>query len=55
MKKKLEYDAGECKSVFASDPTDIGKNFMTLWLQVICEKEGGLIIKNGSQTVSLEL
>lgn len=52
MEKNIEYEAGECKNVFASDPSDIGGNFTKLWLQVICEREAGLIIKKDRQTVS---
>ena len=52
MGKKEECGSSECKNIFASDPSDIGENFMRLWLQVICERESGLIIKKDRQTVS---
>lgn len=55
MEKNTEYEAGGCRNVFASDPSDVGENFMKLWLQVICEREEGLIIKKDRQTVSFEL
>ncbi len=49
---KSGIDTGECKNIFVSDPSDIGENFMRLWLHVICERESGLIIKRDRQTVS---
>lgn len=55
MAKNIEYEADGCKNIFLSDSPDIGRNFMRLWLQVICEREGGLIKKKDRQTVSLEL
>lgn len=55
MEKNIEYGTGECKNVFVSDPSDIEDNFMRLWLQVICEREAGLVIKKDRQTVSLDL
>lgn len=55
MANNIEYDAEGCKNIFISDSSDIGENFMRLWIQVICEREGGLIKKKDRQTVSLEL
>lgn len=54
MEKNAEYGAGGCRNVFTSEPSDRGKNFMRLWLQVICEREE-LVIKKDRQAVSLEL
>lgn len=55
MEHCIGYDAGECQNIFISDPDEIGKNFMSLWLNMICEKENGLIKKKDRQAVSLEL
>ena len=54
MEKNAEYGAGGGRNVFTSEPSDRGKNFMRLWLQVICEREE-LVIKKDRQAVSLEL
>lgn len=52
MEKNIEYGANKCKNVFTSDLPDIRGNFTSLWLQVICKKEGEWIIKKDRQTVS---
>lgn len=55
MEQYMGCDARVCQNIFASAPDEIGKNFMNLWLNIICEKEDGLIEKKDRQTVSLEL
>ena len=53
MEHPIENNVSECRNVFVSDSSEIGKNFMQLWLRVICEKEDGVAIKKNRQTVSL--
>lgn len=35
-----------CENVFAAELSDIRKNFTDLWIEVICEKENGLMKRN---------
>lgn len=39
-----------CRNMFATDLSELQKNFTNLWIKVICEKEDGLVERNNMHT-----